>query len=170
MEELGLERQSTHSSFVPSLLSLFIKMGFPGGLADSESFCSETDREMTMMPSGEGGRSFRWTDLFGSSSTGNSEASVNQPAPDSPNPGEPAAPIFPEAEVYHPLQEDGQRRQELTSWFSEDSLMYKRHQIRGILFYPHGKAFSLQTYAKDLNVMENHGTHRSLPYQRLMEA
>lgn len=164
---------------------------------------------MTMMPSGsgEGGRSFRWTDLFGSSSTGNSEASVNQPAPDSPNPGEPAAPIFPEAEVYQPLQEDGQRRQELndrlginslgrslsdevresiletqfkielkiekalrSDRFSEDSLMYQRHQIRGILFYPNGKAFSLQTYAKHLHVMENHGTHRSLPYQRLMAA
>lgn len=54
--------------------------------------------------------------------------------------------------------------------FSEDSLMYKRHQIRGILFYPNGKALSLQTYTKHMNIMENHGTHRSLPYQRLMEA
>ncbi|KAL9453232.1 hypothetical protein AB3S75_008934 [Citrus x aurantiifolia] len=54
--------------------------------------------------------------------------------------------------------------------FSEDSLMYKRHHIRGILFYPNGKALSLQTYTKHMNIMENHGTHRSLPYQRLMEA
>lgn len=71
---------------------------------------------------GAGGRGFRWTalfgDLFGSSSPPNSEASANQPAPDSPNPGEPAAP--PIAEVYHPLLEDGQRRRELG-----DYLRYK---------------------------------------------
>lgn len=195
-------------------------MGFSGGLAlavawSLKLFISEScNISCNMMaPSGAsgsgsgegaGGRGFRWTDLFGSSSTGNSETSVNQPDPTSPNPGEPAAPI---AEVYHPLLEGGQRRQELndrlginslgrslsdevresiletqflmelkiekalrSDRFSEDSLMYKRHQIRGILFYPNGKALSLQTYTKHMNIMENHGTHRSLPYQRLMEA
>jgi hypothetical protein len=56
-----------------------------------------------------GGRSFRWTDLFGSDYTESSEASVNQP--DSPNPGEPTAPA--PATEYNPLLGDGQRRQEL---------------------------------------------------------
>ncbi|TMW95480.1 hypothetical protein EJD97_008768, partial [Solanum chilense] len=64
---------------------------------------------------GAGGSRFRWAselaDLFGSSSPANSEAGLNQPAPDSPNPGEPAAP--PIAEPYHPLQEDGERLREL---------------------------------------------------------
>lgn len=73
---------------------------------------------------GAGGSSFRWTslfsDLFGSSSPANSEAGLNQPAPDSPNPGEPAAP--PIAEPYHPLQEDGERRRELTDRLLLNSL------------------------------------------------
>uniref|UniRef100_A0A3Q7G6U1 Uncharacterized protein n=1 Tax=Solanum lycopersicum TaxID=4081 RepID=A0A3Q7G6U1_SOLLC len=50
-------------------------------------------------------------DLFGSSSPDNSEAGLNQSAPDSPNPCEPASP--PIAEPYHPLQEDGERLREL---------------------------------------------------------
>lgn len=211
-----------------TISSLLIKMGFPGGLALAIALTLRTlisgtiitgeDRVVTKMASGPGsgegsgegtaGRSFRWTDLFGSSSTGNSEASVNQPDPASPNPGEPAAPIFPDfPDVYHPLQEDGHRRQELndrlgintigrplpdevresiletqfqmelkiekalrSDRFTEDSIVSKRHQIRGILFYPNGRAFSLVTYKKHLHIMENHGTHRSLPYQRLMEA
>lgn len=201
-----------------TISSLLIKMGFSGGLAlavawSLKLFISEScNISCNMMApsgasgsgSGEGAGGRGFTDLFGSSSTGNSETSVNQPDPTSPNPGEPAAPI---AEVYHPLLEGGQRRQELndrlginslgrslsdevresiletqflmelkiekalrSDRFSDDSLMYKRHQIRGILFYPNGKALSLQTYTKHMNIMENHGTHRSLPYQRLMEA
>ncbi|KAH9769572.1 hypothetical protein KPL71_012058 [Citrus sinensis] len=200
-----------------TISSLLIKMGFSGGLAlavawSLKLFISEScNISCNMMaPSGAsgsgsaegtGGRGFGWTDLFGSSSTGNSETSLNQPDPTSPNLGEPAAPI---AEVYHPLLEGRQRRQELNNRlginslgrflsdevrestqflmelkiekalrsdrFFEDSLMYKRHQIRGILFYPNGKALSLQTYTKHMNIMENHGTHHSLPYQRLMEA
>jgi len=172
----------------------------------------DLENKMMMAPSGAsgsgsgesaGGRGFRWTDLFGSSSHGNSEASLNQPAPDSPNPGEPAAPI---AEVYHPLQEDGQRRRELSDRLSintikrplpediyeaiietqfqtelkieealrsdrvqEDSILEKRHQIRGVLFYPKGRAFSLDTYLDHLKQIENQGTHRSLPYKRLMD-
>ncbi|MCD7464776.1 hypothetical protein HAX54_053405 [Datura stramonium] len=50
---------------------------------------------------GAGGRGFNLTDLFGNSSSGNFEADLNQPAPDSPNPGEPTAP--PIAESYRPL-------------------------------------------------------------------
>ena len=67
-----------------------------------------------------GGRGFSLTDLFsdlfGSSSPANSEAGLNQPAPDSPNPGEPAEP--PIAEPYHPLQEDGERLRELNERLS----------------------------------------------------
>lgn len=192
-----------------ALFSFLVKKGLPGGLALALGFIirilfSETDTEILhMMPSGsgEGGRSFRWTDLFGSFESSNSEASVNQPATDYANPGEPDAPI------YHPLQEDGQRRQELSDRlgincigssmpdevresiiqsqisielkiekalrsdrFSEDSLMEKRHQIRGVLLYPNGKAFSLRTYNKHLHYMENFGTHRSVPYKRVMTA
>ncbi|MCE3050265.1 hypothetical protein HAX54_046768 [Datura stramonium] len=62
---------------------------------------------------GAGGRGFSLTDLFGSSSPGNSEAGLNQPAPDSHNPGEPAAP--PIAKPYHLLQEDGERRRFVVS-------------------------------------------------------
>lgn len=182
-----------------TISSLLIKMGFSGGLAlavawSMKFFIEESCNMMVSSVSGSG-EGFRWTDLFGSSSP---EASVNQPAPDSPNPGEPAAPI---AEVYHPLQEDGQRRRELCDRLSintigrplpedlfesiidtqfqtelqiekalrsdrvqEDSFLDKRHQIRGILFYPNGRAFSLETYMDHLKKIENQGTHRSLPY------
>ncbi|MCD7463881.1 hypothetical protein HAX54_051629 [Datura stramonium] len=52
----------------------------------------------------------------------------------------------------------------------EESSLKKRHQIRGELLYPNGKAFSLNTYLEYLNQIENHGTHRSLPYRRLWQA
>lgn len=158
---------------------------------------------------GAGGRGFSltelFTDLFGSSSPANSEAGLNQPAPDSPNPGDPAAP--PIAQPYDPLQEDGERRRELNDRLSlntigcplpEDissdivdtqfqidlkiekalrsdrvqdaSLFEKRHLIRGELFYPNGKPLSLETYLAHLSEIENHGTHRSLPYKRLLRA
>ncbi|MCE5167691.1 hypothetical protein HAX54_017003, partial [Datura stramonium] len=52
----------------------------------------------------------------------------------------------------------------------EESILEKRHQIRGELFYPNGKAFSLKTYLEHLNQIENHGTHRSLPLRRLWQA
>ena len=199
-----------------ALSFFFIYKGLPAGIAffitllcKAFIFTNEgTPLRMHMNSSGgegTGGGSFGWTSLFGSSSTGNSEASVNQPAPDSPNPGAPAAPIFPD--VFHPLQEDGHRRQELndrlginsigrslssgvresiletqlqiekkieralrSDGYSGDSILSKRHQIRGILFYPHGTAFSFLTYKKHLHSMEEYGTHRSLPYQRLMES
>ncbi|KAF3653206.1 ATP synthase F1 subunit 1 [Capsicum annuum] len=67
-----------------------------------------------------GGRGFSLTDLFsdlfGSSSPTNSKVGLNQPAPDSPNPGDPAEP--PIAEPYHLLQEDGERLRELNERFS----------------------------------------------------
>lgn len=185
-----------------TISSLLIKMGFSGGLALAITWSIKLFSCNMMVSSVSGsGEGFRWSDLFGSSSP---EASVNQPDPDSPNPGEPAAPI---AEVYHPLQEDGQRRRELSDRLSintigrplpegifnsiidtqfktelqiekalrsdrvqEDSFLDKRHQIRGILFYPNGRAFSLETYMDHLKKIENHGTHRSLPYRRLLDA
>ncbi|MCD7472642.1 hypothetical protein HAX54_013939, partial [Datura stramonium] len=103
---------------------------------------------------GAGGREFILTDLFGSSSRGNSTTDLNQPAPDSPNPGEPAVP--PIAEPYHLVQ--------------EESILEKRHQIRGELFYPNGKEFSLNTYLEHFNQIENHGTHYNLPYRMLWQA
>ncbi|KAI5420315.1 hypothetical protein KIW84_044194 [Lathyrus oleraceus] len=100
-----------------ALFSFLVKKGLPGGLALALGFIirilfSETDNEILhMMPSGEGegGRRFRWIDLFGSFESSNSKASVNQPAPDYANPGEADTPI------YHSLQEDGQRRQQLSN-------------------------------------------------------
>ncbi|KAK9187604.1 hypothetical protein WN944_019002 [Citrus x changshan-huyou] len=192
-----------------TISSLLIKMGFSGGLAlavawSLKLFISEScNISCNMMaPSGAsgsgsgegaGGRGFRWIDLFGSSSTGNSETSVNQPDPTSPNPGEPAAPI---AEVYHPLLEGRQRRQELndrlginslghslsdevresiletqflmelkiekalcSDRFSEDSLMYKRHQIRGILFYPNAMAIHLSLRVAPLDFQQGGNSH-----------
>lgn len=58
----------------------------------------------------------------------------------------------------------------LSDGYSPESLINKRHQIRGVVFYPHGRPFSESTYSQYLYVMENHGTHRSLPYRRLMDA
>ncbi|KAK8491994.1 hypothetical protein V6N13_034917 [Hibiscus sabdariffa] len=171
-----------------------------------------------MAPSGASGSGeFRWTDLFGSSSTGNSETSVNPPGPEasvnqappdptSPNPAPEPAPN-PAPMDYLPLQEDGQRRLELgdrlrintighplpdsiydaiieTQFRTElqiekalrsdrvhdHSFLEQRHHIRGFLFYPNGRALSLDTYNTHLSQIENHGTHRSLPYRRLMDA
>lgn len=154
-----------------------------------------------------GGRDI-WADLFGSRRSGNSgndtsETSVDQPNPTSPNPGEPAGP---EAEVYHPLLEEGQRRQELQSRLtintigrplpeetiasiietqfqtelkiekalrsdrvSDNSIVSKRHQIRGILFYPKGNPLSESTYSRYLKEM-GFGTHRSRVYKNLIKA
>ncbi|XP_027771765.1 uncharacterized protein LOC114076576 [Solanum pennellii] len=158
---------------------------------------------------GAGGSRFRWAsklaDVFGSSSPANSEAGLNQPAPDSPNPGEPAAP--PIAEPYHPLQEDGERLRELAGSLTintigcplpeaiseavlkaqfqtelkieealrsdrvqDTSLFEKRHLIRGEVFYFKGKPLSLETYLDHLSQIENSGTHRSLPYKRVLQA
>ncbi|KAF3683489.1 ATP synthase F1 subunit 1 [Capsicum annuum] len=154
-----------------------------------------------------GGRGFSLTDLFsdlfGSSFPTNFEVGLNQPAPDSPNPGEPAEP--PIAEPYHPLQEDGERLRELNespSFYTfgcplpehissdileaqfqtelkieealrsdrvqDASLFEKRHQIRVELFYPFGKPLSLDTYLDHLSQIENYGTHRILPYKRVL--
>lgn len=58
----------------------------------------------------------------------------------------------------------------LSDGYERDSLLNKRHEIRGFLFYPQGKPFLETTYAKYLDRIMNHGTHRSLPYNRILDA
>lgn len=57
----------------------------------------------------------------------------------------------------------------LSDGIAPDLISENRHKIRGILFYPQGKALSLSTYLKHLSEMEV-GTHRSLLYKRLLQA
>lgn len=58
----------------------------------------------------------------------------------------------------------------LSDGYSRDSLLAKRHQIRAILFYPRGSPLSKKTYGKYLFNMNNYGTHRTLPYKRILDA
>ena len=58
----------------------------------------------------------------------------------------------------------------LSDGYAKDSLVAKRNAIRGFIFYPHGTLFSSRTYGDYLDSMNQLGTHRSLPYRRLMEA
>lgn len=58
----------------------------------------------------------------------------------------------------------------LSDGYSRDSLLEKRHQIRGFALYPRGKACLESTYWQYLDFMENYGTHRSGPYKRIMDA
>lgn len=82
---------------------------------------------------GAGGRGFRWTDLFGNSSTGNSEtggnsvgsseASINQPAPHSPEPeGDRGGPFIPEDPNENHLMPAQQRMEELGHRLSINSI------------------------------------------------
>lgn len=57
----------------------------------------------------------------------------------------------------------------LSDGYSPESLLHRRHQIRGILFYPQGRPFSEATYSNYLSYMENYGTHRSRLYIRIMD-
>uniref|UniRef100_A0A3Q7J6Y3 Uncharacterized protein n=1 Tax=Solanum lycopersicum TaxID=4081 RepID=A0A3Q7J6Y3_SOLLC len=50
------------------------------------------------------------------------------------------------------------------------SIGRKRHLIRGEVFYPKGKPLSLETYLDHLSQIKNSGTHRSLPYKRVLQA
>lgn len=205
-----------------ALSLLMIKGGCPIsvtlaiGFAVNAFLTSVVEPKNMMSPSGgEGpvGGSPGWTSILRSSSTGSSEPSVNQPtpsspeqpAPDSPPPVAPAGPL----DDYIPLQEDGDRRQELSdrvdinNWsrlhtmdmevresiietqlqierkieqalrsdgYSEESLLTKRHQIRGFLFYPRGRAFRQSAYALYLEEMREHGTRESVPFRRIMKA
>jgi len=54
--------------------------------------------------------------------------------------------------------------------FSPQSVFEKRHQIRGFLFYPTGKALSEDAYDGHLKQILNSGTRQSVPYRRIIKA
>lgn len=54
--------------------------------------------------------------------------------------------------------------------YPQDSLLEKRHQIRGFLFYPKGTALSESTYVDYLQQIQNNGTRQSVPYRRILKA
>jgi hypothetical protein len=54
--------------------------------------------------------------------------------------------------------------------YSEASLLARRHQIRGFLFYPKGYAFPERAYALYLEEVMEHGTRESVPFRRIMKA
>lgn len=58
----------------------------------------------------------------------------------------------------------------LADGHSLNSILAKRHQIRGFLFYPQGAPLSEKTYLSHLLMMENAGTHSSVPYKRIKKA
>lgn len=49
-----------------------------------------------------------------------------------------------------------------------DHVLANRHQLRGILFYPQGRAFSQATYQEYLNNISRYGTRETRVYQRLI--
>nr|YP_010598283.1 ATP synthase F1 subunit 1 [Psychotria serpens]UIG86783.1 ATP synthase F1 subunit 1 [Psychotria serpens] len=135
----------------------------------------------------------------GGNSIGSSEGSVNQPVPNSPEPAAPLNPEVDQPDgdrrqelndrlhinsvglSYTPEQLEGiletqlkiERKIEqalLSDGYSRETLIAKRHQIRGILFYPRGTTLSESTYNKYLSHMETYGVHRTHPYRRLIEA
>ncbi|KAH0670337.1 hypothetical protein KY289_024830 [Solanum tuberosum] len=143
---------------------------------------------------GAGGSRFRWAselaDLFGSSSPANSEAA--------PPIAEPYHPLQEDGERLRELAgrltintiglslargyfRGGLLRAQFQTEFKieealrsdrvqDTSLFEKRHLIRGEVFYPFGKPLSLETYLDHLSQIENYGTHRSLPYKRVLQA
>ncbi|KAL4308690.1 hypothetical protein GQ457_01G033900 [Hibiscus cannabinus] len=58
----------------------------------------------------------------------------------------------------------------LSDGYSKQALIEKRHQIRGFVFYPRGTPVSGSKYTKYLEDIEMFGTHRSLPYSRIIRA
>lgn len=54
--------------------------------------------------------------------------------------------------------------------YSPQVVFEKRHQIRGFIFYPTGRALSEDTYAGYLAQITNFGTRQSVPYQRVIRA
>ncbi|CAI8608498.1 unnamed protein product [Vicia faba] len=128
-----------------------VKCGLSGGLAWAigcvlRALFSAEEMPLWMYPSGAdagsgsgdgaGGRGFRWTDLFGNSSTGNSETggnsvsssepSINQPAPHSPEPVAPEVdrgrPLIPEDENDNHLMPAQARLEELAHRLSINSI------------------------------------------------
>ena len=54
--------------------------------------------------------------------------------------------------------------------FDPKTIMAKRHQVRGFLFYPSGTSFSEQTYVDYLKSIDNRGTRACVPYKRIIQA
>lgn len=54
--------------------------------------------------------------------------------------------------------------------YSRQSLVAKRHQIRGFQFYPKGTALSERVYTSHLQQMREHGAQDSVPYRRIQKA
>lgn len=54
--------------------------------------------------------------------------------------------------------------------YSVESLLAKRHQIRGLIFSPNGEALSQRTYALHLKEILQLGTVQSLPFRRVESA
>lgn len=52
--------------------------------------------------------------------------------------------------------------------FEPLSILNHRHQLRGILFYPRGRALSVRSYRSYLRDMERLGTRETRAYQRIM--
>ena len=54
--------------------------------------------------------------------------------------------------------------------YSRQVIFLRRHQIRGFLFYPRGRALSEDVYADYMTQIENLGTRQSVPYRRIITA
>ena len=54
--------------------------------------------------------------------------------------------------------------------YSRESVLAKRDQMRGFLFYPTGSALSESTYKSHLDQILENGTRQSVPYRRVCRA
>ncbi|MCD9638754.1 hypothetical protein HAX54_022904 [Datura stramonium] len=132
---------------------LFLLAALLGGcslLSDSNSAGGQPAAEQPAnLPPSPG-----WTTIFqeysGGNSVGSSEASVNQP------------PLIPE--LHPPLLDDDTRRAELrgctcgTETYSVESLLAKRHQIRGSSSFQRERRLGERTYALHLKEILQLGT------------
>lgn len=50
------------------------------------------------------------------------------------------------------------------------TILAKRDEIRGFLFYPHGKLLSSNTYHHYLQTIDLQGTRACMPYRRVIKA
>lgn len=184
---------NTNSTWIMrSLISIGV-LGFlvcNGILLPEVSYC---------MDDNHGGWTSIFESSSGRNSIGSSEGSVNQPVPNSSEPAAPLNPevdqpagdrrleltdrlhINTVGRSYTPEQLESiletqlqiERKMEqalLSDGYSQEELSAKRHQIRGVLFYPRGTTLSSDTYKKYLSDMETYGVHRTNPYRRLIGA
>lgn len=54
--------------------------------------------------------------------------------------------------------------------FNAESILAKRHQVRGFLFYPGGTSLTEQTYVNYVKSIDSHGTRACVPYKRVIQA